>query len=344
MEMKAYRWAAYFCFAGILLFLLFPEPCAEGVREGIRLSGGVLIPSLFPVSVLSTLLVRLDPPERRNGAAKRVAGIFQLPEACTRLFLLGVLGGYPLGAQLTAELCADGKLRREDAVRFSAFCNHAGPAFLIGALGIGVFGNPLRGADLWIIQILSSLLVACVFSLRKAPSVQNFPISQNPPKPKAGLLPSAIASCAASMLRLAGSVCFFRALLRCAAAALPIGALPVSVLTAASGVLDLSGAVLRLPLLPQKTAFLTASFLTGFGGLCVHLQAASSFSAAGLPLKRYLSGKLLQGFFALCLAVPYCRFYETRVFAVGSVLAGALAVIFFSFRAKKHWKSSHSVL
>ena len=51
--------------------------------------------------------------------------------------LLGVTGGYPLGADAVARLRRSGALTREQAERALAFCNNSGPAFLVGAAGVG---------------------------------------------------------------------------------------------------------------------------------------------------------------------------------------------------------------
>ena len=90
---------------GIVIFLLLPAQCGAGVRSGMKLCAGALIPSLFPVSVVAGCLLRMK-PER---AAERLSGrwmknLFGLSGRCAVPFSLGLLGGFPLGAQLTATM------------------------------------------------------------------------------------------------------------------------------------------------------------------------------------------------------------------------------------------------
>ena len=71
-----------------------------------------------------------------------------------------------------------------------------------------------------------------------------------------------------------------------------------------TGLLELSsgiGAMRGLPLCPGSLAL--ASLLMGWGGLCVHLQAAAVVRDAGLRLTGRLPGKLLHGI--LSAAVTY---------------------------------------
>ena len=342
--MKNSRITALLCFGGIALFLVSPKQCAEGVLEGLRFSGTVLIPSLFPISVLAAILVKLEDPGKKGLLTRGFSAVFHLPGECFRIYLLGLLGGYPLGAQLTAELYANGAISKRDALRFSAFCNHPGPAFLISALGIGIFGDARFGAALWGIHFLSSIIVGYLFSLYHAYSPLESRRKSLAGNAGAALLPSSISSSAVSMLRLVGSVCFFRALLRCIEGVLPLELLPEPLLTVLCGMVELSGAVPRLLTLPTKTAFLFASFLSGFGGLCVHLQAASAFSAAGLSSGQYIRGKLLQGALSLLLAFSITGISENKAMHAISALFIPVFAIFFAFSAKKHWISSESVL
>lgn len=341
--MKSRLWQRLLCLCGIALFLSFPRQSAEGIREGLRLSGAVLIPSLFPVSVLSCVLAG-----SASGSGSRLGSafesVFRLPRVCLTVYLLGFLGGYPLGAQLTANLYADRQLSEREALRFSSFCNHPGPAFLIGTVGVGVFGSASIGMRLWIVQILASLSAALLLSVPGAACAQNRTDFTPAPGSAAVSLPAAISSCSASMLRLAGSVCFFRALLRCFETVLPIRTLPPLPLTVLSGLAELSGGVLRLGAFPAESAFLLAAALSAFGGFCVHLQALAAFSAARLSAGPYLRGKCLETALALLYAFALRIGSVPAIGICACIALFALPAFFFLFSAKKHWKSSQSVI
>ena len=82
------------------------------------------------------------------------------------------------------------------------------------------------------------------------------------------------------------------------------------------GLLELTSGIFSLE--NQPNSFIIAAFLIGWGGFCVHIQAATLWQKAGLHPKRYYSAKLLQGL--LSGAIAWTILY-------GSVLIGAILVL-----------------
>ena len=131
--------------AGAALFLLFLFSSAEarqGAADGLRLWGTLLVLSLLPYFAAAGLLTRLgavDALARRLAPA--AARLFGVSGAGAAVFLLGLSGGYPLGAASIGELYRDGVIQNDEAEHLLAFCDNSGPAFAVGALGAGVFGS-----------------------------------------------------------------------------------------------------------------------------------------------------------------------------------------------------------
>lgn len=79
--------------------VLCPKEAAESARAGLRLCAEMLIPSLLPFFVVSGLLRAWGLPgvlgRLLEAPAARLWGV---DAACVSAFLLGILGGYPLGA------------------------------------------------------------------------------------------------------------------------------------------------------------------------------------------------------------------------------------------------------
>ena len=130
------------------------ETAAQAVREGLALCGGSVIPALFPFLVVSRLFV----------ATGSAAALGRLLAPLTRRMLgvsgpsgtavlLGLLGGYPVGAQTAGELARTGAVSRQEGQRLLLFCNNCGPAFALGVAGVGCFGSLRAGAWLWLIHV-----------------------------------------------------------------------------------------------------------------------------------------------------------------------------------------------
>lgn len=294
---------------GVILLLFFREAAMEGVRSGCLICANTLIPALFPISVLTGCLIRMHTELKPDGkAALWFRKAFGLPGLCAVPLFLGLLGGFPLGAQLTADMYESGQLNKDDAIRLSALCNNAGPAFLLGSVS-AVLQNPAIGLLLLGIQILSVFLIGL---LLKKPACHSAALRQKRRQDSAGffsVLPASMESSAAAMLRLTATVCFFHAWTSCLETLIPFYKLPAICRAGCLGFLEIVGGIAALRELPVDTAFPMAAFLIGWGGLCVHLQTAAALRRVGLPIKQYLFVKLLQALFSLSLALLTRRFW-----------------------------------
>ena len=101
------RWLWALAAAGLAVGLLVQaQTAADAVREGIDLCLRAVIPSLFPFFAVSSLLVSLG---AADGAGRVLARpfrrLFRCGGAGCAALLLGLIGGYPVGAR-TAALAA----------------------------------------------------------------------------------------------------------------------------------------------------------------------------------------------------------------------------------------------
>lgn len=275
------------------------ETAAQAVREGLALCGGSVIPALFPFLVVSRLFV----------ATGSAAALGQLLAPLTRRMLgvsgpggtavlLGLLGGYPVGAQTAGELARTGAVSRQEGQRLLLFCNNCGPAFILGVAGLGCFGSLRAGGLLWAVHVLAALGIVLVLPRRPLP----------PGRDAAGVRPPAFAAAfvrsvrdaAGAMVQICGFVVFFLAALRLTAR---LTGLSHPLL---SGAVELTQGILALPATP--TGFVWAAALLGWGGLSVHGQSAAVLSGTDLPLGPYLAAKAAQAALSALLAWPVSRY------------------------------------
>ena len=127
------------CFSALLLL---PEVSAQAARDAMLLCAQTLIPSLFPFFVLSSLLIACGASELLSALlSPLMRPLFGLSGTGAAALALGLCGGYPVGARTAAELVENGALSQEEGERLLAFCNNAGPGFLLGVCGAGVFSS-----------------------------------------------------------------------------------------------------------------------------------------------------------------------------------------------------------
>ena len=290
-------------------FLLCPAACAEGVRDGLSLAAGRALPALVPFFLASGLLVRTGFAETFGRLlARPLARLYRLPPAAASAVLLGLTGGYPVGAATAAALLEQGALSREEAARVNLFCNCASPGFCIGLVGLDVFGSARTGAVLYGIHALSALLAGLLTARGGSP--QRLRQTAAPPirAPREGFAAAfctAVQQAAATSLTVTAFLTVFSILLRLLAPVLA----PIPYGQALAGVIELTNGLDRLTALPLSRGGLVtlASFLLGFGGLAVHFQVRALAAPQDLPMAGFTAAKLLHGAIAALLTALVFR-------------------------------------
>ena len=85
------------------------------MRRGIELCLASVIPALFPFFVVSSLLVSLGAGRAARILERPFRALFRCGGAGAAAFLLGMLGGYPVGAATVASLVRQGDVSPADS-------------------------------------------------------------------------------------------------------------------------------------------------------------------------------------------------------------------------------------
>lgn len=150
----------------MLTLVMRPAQVTAAVRKSLYNCINAVIPSLFAMMALSQLMISSGAYRllgRPFGIAARY--LFRIPEDMLSVFFISVTAGYPIGASLTAQAYRDNALTREQAEDMLCWCFGAGPAFIFGTVGMGVFGSMRCGAVLFISCIAADILTGIVTAL-----------------------------------------------------------------------------------------------------------------------------------------------------------------------------------
>lgn len=299
--MKKRMWQALGLLGVMALLLVRSAVAGEAVRRGLTLCARSVIPALFPYFVVSGLFTSLGFAE---GVGRRLAPVtehlFGVGGAGASALFLGLLGGYPVGGRTAGQLYRAGRLEKDEAQRLLAFCNNAGPSFILGVVGLGCFQSLRAGVLLYVIHALSAVMVG-ILQKKKGRPRRSAPRPLSPPEKILSAFIRSVQDSAGAMVRICGFVVF----------ALVVQAL-LAELTgithpAALGFIELTGGVVRLGSSPSD--FVWAATLLGWGGLSVHGQTAAVLAGTGLRMDRYFLGKLLQAAVSAVLAYMAVRFF-----------------------------------
>lgn len=287
--------AAFALFAALLL--CFPAPAGEGVKNGLAVCATVVIPALFPFTVAAVFLqksgVLLFGPKKPQKGLQLALGLNGQESA---VFLLSLLGGYPIGARLLGQACKNGQLSRREALRLLAFCVNAGPTFYLAVLGRALFGNPATGLCLLCCNAASCIAVAelsrvfCKVNPEAAPPPQK-------PAPLTDSFVESVTDAAWTMLSLSAWVVLFACFGSLLKALLPAGFGQSCALAA----LEVTGGCLALKQWGCSPVII--AFFTAFGGLSVLFQVKYS---AG-PLRPSLLYLLLTSALRGCISALFTK-------------------------------------
>lgn len=298
-----------------------PQEAIAGAKNGLALCFNVIVPSLFPFFVLSSLVVDLGLAAYLGRALEGLMRpLFRVGGSCAAAVALGFIGGYPVGARTALQLYQQGLCSKQEAERLLAFCNNSGPAFILGVVGAGVFGDSRIGLLLYCTHAAASLLVGLLFRFHGS----SHSSAAGRPKPiETVTVPAAFTGAVSRALQSTLNICafvvFFAVVLQLLSAWGLLSGL-VALLShfgigqewahrLVAGLLELSSGVSSLSGgsgLAGRASM--AAFMLGWAGISVHCQVLSFLVDSGLSAKTYLAGKLCHGLIAAGLTWLVTRF------------------------------------
>ena len=251
------------------LILLFPTVAAESTVNSINVCLNSVIPSMFAFMVISTYI-------QNSGLYRTVfrpvfpllKKIIKADDNILSIFLLSLIGGYPVGVKLLGETIAQNKNYHEivSACEYaSSFCYCISPAFAIIMIGDGVFGSTSVGGIIYLSNVLACLTVAVIVS-RRTKLCSEGSVS----KSEKGLT-DAVNSASKSLFVICSIIIAFNILLSCITAA--ISAFGFTFDPMILGFFEISN-LLRLSSF-SLLSVPVISAIASMGGICVLIQCTA---------------------------------------------------------------------
>ena len=316
-----------------ILILLFPLQMIGAAREGLNLWFNQVAPSLLPFIIGANILVgsgtvsfigTLLEPIMMPLFGVRGAGGFAL--------ITGMTSGYPMGAKITALLRERKEISQVEAQRLIAFCNNAGPLFILGAVGVGMFNSVAVGYFIMLCHYGAAVVTGLIFKYYKKQSHQQKSPQQKNMLSKAyrnmrraqqqdgrtfgALLGDSIKSAMETIALIGGFIILFCVLVEVTEIVnitsnqLPRGFL-AGVLEVTNGAKILAGAELS-----RLSVCLTIGIIS-FGGFSIHSQALTFIHKTDINAIIYVLGKLLHGLMAFVVGWVLFPLFSLGMATVG---------------------------
>lgn len=302
--------AAGILFVGILV-LKRADLAVQGVSRGLDICLHTVIPSLFMFMVIAEFLSLTDLSEVLFFPLRFIAWAFRLPGETVSVFVLSLLGGYPTGAQMIANLVRQKKISPETGESLLCSSVNCSPSFLIGAVGIALFNSVKLGMMMYICQVLAALLtgVAAGFIGRKRDGDYSWhePAASDDEEEEEGIsyvqtFVTAVVNAGKAMFVICCFVVLFSVVF-VFLSAVPKGEFLAGLLEVSVGCASLGGKGFLETLL-------LSTIYTAFGGICVWMQVACFLRKTGVRMKKFVWFRCLYVFLSLLFTLLAVRLLE----------------------------------
>lgn len=307
--------------------VIFSNTNLSAAKNGLVLWANSIVPSLFPFFVATELLSHTNFTYYLGKILNKfMKPIFNVRGEGSFAFIMGIISGYPIGAKIAANFRQNGICTKEECERLLSFTNNSGPLFIIGTVGITMFGNSTIGILLLVTHLLASITVGFIFRFWKynvnsqairnnsyINSKDNITLSN-----LGGIIGTSITSSINTILLIGGFVVLFSVIIsilqtsqlldvfaNCLNPIFNLLHIPEKFSTGfISGILELTNGLNIICNIPEKNLsinIIMASFLLGLGGISILLQVWSTIAKTDLSIKPYILGKLLHA----CISAFY---------------------------------------
>ncbi|MBE6629836.1 MAG: hypothetical protein E7624_03180 [Ruminococcaceae bacterium] len=321
-----------FCHTALPIFLLTvlsvlllsnTQAAMDGIRRGLTLCAQTVIPALFPFLVLSELIVSSGVGETLGRMlGKPLSALLGISQNAASAVLLGVLCGQPISSVTALAFLRQKELEEKELQRISLFANNPSSGFLIGAVGVALFGNKQAGVALFCITTLSALLVALGLRFFGGKIVQNEKKPPNGARKTLSFsdLTDSVKRAFRTLLQICAFLLFFCALGNVLGELFAALAFPAVFRVLVFGILEMTcGVSYAVTALPARAAFRCTAFFCGFAGLSVCMQIFSLTEGHSPPFTAYFLAKLVQGALNLLLCEIYLRLFDPALSPATSI-------------------------
>lgn len=290
-------------------FIVHTDIVSEAVRAAGTMCVETVFPSLFPFLVLSSFIV--------HSGLLRTSGkllnpltklLFNLPGEAGVAMILGLIGGFPVGPKTTAELYKLGEITKSQAQTMMLFNIGAGPAFVIGTVGVAMLGSFRLGLLLYSSMAFAFLGLGLLFCMRlpgfnstseiKSEEIKSEEF-ENSKMSTGDAIHLAVQSGTNSIIAICAYIIIFAALTSVISNCITDARLQ-NVLTA---FLEVTKGCKTFSDIPGTGGITAVAAIISFAGLCIHCQVFSYVREVDLPYGKFFAARIA----AACLAALFCR-------------------------------------
>lgn len=314
-------------FSFVICLVLFSNSNLAAAKNGLYLWANSVVPSLFPFFVATELLSQTNAIYLLGRLLNNfMKPLFNVRGEGSFALIMGIISGYPVGAKIASNFRQNDICSKEECERLLSFTNNSGPLFIIGTVGVSMFGSSTIGLLLFITHFLASITVGIIFRFWKYnKKYSKSDYSKNPKfstntnnlhlSNLGEVLANSITNSISTIVMIGGFVVLFSVIISILKSSQIVDLLssifipifnvlhiPTSFVSPIiTGFFEITNGISTIANIPMKEISINiifTAFLLGFGGISIFLQVLSITSKTDLSIKPYIYGKLLHGVIA----------------------------------------------
>lgn len=299
--------ASNFALTALIIFFLIcmicqPSKFISRSLDGISAWAFNVLPSVLPFMLFTRILSALNTmPKLVRPFSNLTIKTFKTPPVSLYVFLMAILSGYPVGSKMVADLYLQGQITRQDAFKMSSFCSTSGPMFIVGAVGIGMFGSAKIGYILFASHIIGAIVNGLIYrniNLKKTIPLKESDIENNSNTRKTFDLSEIVLNSTLAILSVGCIITIFFIIIECFNPILNL--LPKNLAYFFEGIIEITKGCLDIATLPNKfVAVCLCSFVISFGGISTILQSITMLSKLKMPIRLFVLQKLTHAIFSV---------------------------------------------
>ncbi len=175
MKKKLYSFTIIITFI-ILIVNIFVKSSVltETIVFSINLFIKNILPSLFPMFIISSILVDIDIPIVIGNMFRKITSIlFKTKGEAAFVFFMSMITGFPSSAKYINDLIDKDLINEKEAEKILMFSFFSNPLFIVNTVGIMFLGSIKIGFMLLISHIIGNIVVGLIFRNYNSTNIKN---------------------------------------------------------------------------------------------------------------------------------------------------------------------------
>jgi len=303
-----------------LLLLMFPAQSSKGTLQGINLCIETLLPSLFPFMFVSALFSSsVSTKNSHNKLDSFFQKVLGIDFSCVQSLLLAAFGGYPVGAVTVNNLYKKGVLTEKQSRFMIYIAFGSGMGFLVSYTGANLLSSREAGVLLFSAQLITIFFMVLLSRIFLRPlgkqikAEKNFTFPEHNEKNHSNIdreeksLFYLIFQSALTAGKSAFGMCLIVVLFSAVSGIiLPLLSYNSFLRDNFLALWEVSAGVKNFA---NSAPLWFLGFITGFGGICVHLQVYFAAKDISFSKSLFFIFRVMQGFINGCVIYILTMFF-----------------------------------